>query len=604
MATNKEKRSGAHVDRSAEQAREERRTRLAAEKRRQEAQRTQQREAEEAMRARKARIARKKRGRLLRQLKIAAIVLAILAAVVIGVMVYTAIRVSESDTNFPNVTLKGIEVGGLTRAETLEKLNAAGWDADAAEPMRVTLPMGVGLELDRRRAGVALTAEKAADVAYRFGHTQDAYQNLLCYLGSFFHPTDAALETPLLDEGYVRAAVEKAAAAFDGQVAGSSEAVVDLDNAEIRSVKGAGELSLNINAIVDGLSRALLNGERSFDYQQIDGTPTMPDYDALFAELNTEPQDAVFKDDGSFEVIDEVVGCSFDVAAAKAAWEAAGLMQEVKIPLVITEPEITGDELRALLFRDVLGYQTTVYASSGQNRCNNIELAASKIDGYVLMPGEVFSYNEAVGQRTREAGFLEAGAYASGQVVQEVGGGICQLSSTLYCAMMFANLETVSRQSHQFRVDYLPIAYDATVSWPNPDFKFRNNREYPIRICAYTNENKQLTVEIQGTDVDGSYVELTNESWIVYDTTYTDVQVGWGARATRHVYDANGNEIATIKEPYSSYNKHPEDIAWPPEYYSAQQAGATDQSADVTDTSGAIFPGVEASGSNAEIIFG
>ncbi len=570
MATNKEKHSGAHVDRSAERAREERRALLAAEKRREEAQRAQQREAEEALRARRARIKRKKRRRLLKRLRITAIVLAILLTVVIGVMVYTAIRISESDTNLPNVTLKGIDVGGLTRAETLDKLNAAGWDEDAAEPMRVSLPLGVSFLLDRRAAGAALTADAASAAAYRFGHSQDAYQNLLLYLGSFFNPTDVAQETPLLDEGYIRAETGKAVTAFNERVSGSPEAEVDLEDAVIRSVKGAGELSLNTDAIVDGLCRALLNDERSFRYEQIDGAPTMPDYDALFAELNVEPQNAAFKDDGSFEVIDEVVGCSFDTAAAKAAWEAAGLMQTVEIPLVITEPEVTGDELRALLFRDVLGYQTTVYASSGQNRCNNIELAASKIDGYVLMPGEVFSYNEVVGQRTREAGFLEAGAYASGQVVQEVGGGICQVSSTLYCAMMFANLETVSRQSHQFRVDYLPIAYDATVSWPNPDFKFRNNREYPIRICAYTNADKQLTVEIQGTDVDGSYVELTNETWIVYDSVYTNVQTGWGAQATRHVYDANGNQIATIKEPYSSYNKHPEDIAWPPEYYGTQ----------------------------------
>ena len=567
--------------RDAGQAREEKRARLAAEKRRTEAQSASRQEAREAEQARKARLARKKRKRFFKRLKIFLIALAVCAVLAVGGAVFLAIHVSEGDTVFPNVALNGIEVGGLTKAETLEKLNAAGWDADAAEPMTVTLPMGVSYTLDRRTAGAALTAETAAAAAYRFGHSQDAWQNLLYFVDSLFHQTDVALEYPLLDESYVRAETEKAVEKFQALVAGSPEPEVDLENARIRTVKGAGELSLNTEAIVNGLCRALLDDERQFEYLQIDGEPSMPDFDKLYSELNVEPRSAHFKDDGSFEVVDEVVGCSFDAAAAKAAWQQAELMEEVIVPLVITEPSVTAEELRELLFRDVLGYQTTVFASSGENRINNIKLAASKINGVVLMPGEVFSYNETLGQRTKEAGFLEAGAYASGEVVQEVGGGICQVSSTLYCATLFANLETVSRTNHYFRVDYLPIAYDATVSWPTPDFKFRNNREYPIKIVAYTTDEKDLTVEIHGTDVDGSYVELTNSSYVVYDTTYTSVIVGWGAKATRHVYDADGNLIATIDEPYGIYNKHADDIEWPPEYYAANEIGGTEQTAEV-----------------------
>ena len=595
MANRQERPGGAHVNRAAEQAREEKRARLAAEKRKAEILRAREEERREAERQQKARTARRKRKKAMKKLKIVLAVLLVLALLVIGGLIYLAIHVSESDTNFPNVYLNGIDVGGLTQAETLEKLNAAGWDEDAAEPMVVTLPMGTSFELDRRTAGAALTAETAAAAAYRFGHSQDAYENLLNYVGSLTNQTDVALDYPILDEDYVRQETKKALAAFNEKVSGSPEPEVDLENAVIRSVKGAGELSLNEDAIVNGLVRALLDGQRSFTYEQIDGTPTMPDYDSLYTQLNVEPRDAYFADDGSFTVIDDVVGCTFDVAAAKNTWQQAGLMDTVEIPLTITEPAVTGESLRGLLFRDVLGYQTTVFASSGENRINNIKLAASKLDGLVLMPGEVFSYNETIGQRTKEAGFLEAGAYADGEVVQEVGGGICQVSSTLYCATMFANLETVSRTNHYFRVDYLPIAYDATVSWPSPDFKFRNNRDYPIRIIAYTTNDTDLTVEIHGTNVDGSYVELTNATYVVYDSTYTNVQTGWGAQATRHVYDANGNLIATINEPYGIYNKHAEDINWPPEYYS----GGT---ASVTDNSGTVFPGMETG--DASIIYG
>ena len=560
-------------DRNA--AREEQRARLAAQKRKEAAERAAEQEEREAERAWRARVRRKKRKLLMKRLRTVAIVLLILVLLTVGGLVYLGLRVSESDTNLPNVVLNGIEVGGLTESETLAALNAAGWDEDAAVPMTVTLPFDVTYTLDRRTAGVALTADTAAAAAYRYGHSKDVYENLMRYLSSFFNTTDVALEYPLLDEAYVRAETEKAVAEFNEKVAGSSAPEVDLENAVIRCVKGAGELHVNTDAIVQGVSRALLNDERSYTYEGIEGTLTMPDYDALYTELNVEPKDAYFKDDGSFEVVDDIVGCTFDVAAAKDTWMQAGLMETVEIPLTITEPAVTGESLRSLLFRDMLGYQTTVFASSGENRINNIKLAVSKINGVVLMPGETFSYNETLGQRTKEAGFLEAGAYSSGQVVQEIGGGICQVSSTLYCATLFANLETVSRTAHYFRVDYLPIAYDATVSWPNPDFKFRNNRDYPIKIVAYTTNDSDLTVEIWGTDVDGSYVELTNETWVVTDPTYTGVITGWLARATRHVYDANGNEIATILEPYGNYNKHPEDIQWPAEYYAAQSGDAT-----------------------------
>ena len=107
-----------------------------------------------------------------------------------------------------------------------------------------------------------------------------------------------------------------------------------------------------------------------------------------------------------------------------------------------------------------------------------------------LMPGETFSYNQTVGQRTLKAGFKEAGAYANGQVVSSVGGGICQVSSTLYNAVLRANLDIVDRSNHMFAVGYVPIGTDATVSWGAPDFKFKNSRTYPIKIVASTSGRK------------------------------------------------------------------------------------------------------------------
>ena len=262
--------------------------------------------------------------------------------------------------------------------------------------------------------------------------------------------------------------------------------------------------------------------------------------------------------------MEEVVGCTFDVEEAKKLWEKGKPGEMVSVPITVLEPEVTAESLRSVLFRDCLGAQTTYFGGSTEARVNNINLAVSRINDVVLMPGEIFSYNQTVGQRTTEAGFQEAGAYLNGEVVQEIGGGICQVSSTLYCATLYAQLGLVSRDSHYFRVTYLDWGMDATVSWPEPDFKFKNTRDYPIKIVAYCDNNERaLTVEIWGTDVDGTYVEITYERYSVSDSTYTGVVIGWNVYSWANVYDADGNYLRTYELPASTYFKHDYEIEWP-----------------------------------------
>ena len=140
-------------------------------------------------------------------------------------------------------------------------------------------------------------------------------------------------------------------------------------------------------------------------------------------------------------------------------------------------------------------------------RKNNVKLSGDKCNGVILLPGEEFSYNNVVGKRTKENGFGEAAAYLNGETVQEVGGGICQTSSTLYNAVLYANLKITERTNHTFVSGYVPIGRDATVSWGGPDFKFKNDQAYPIKIIA-SYENSRLTTKILGTNVNNVLVEL------------------------------------------------------------------------------------------------
>lgn len=216
-------------------------------------------------------------------------------------------------------------------------------------------------------------------------------------------------------------------------------------------------------------------------------------------------------------------GLDFAISIDEAKAMINEKSNQYTIPLKIIYPKVTTDDIGPEAFPDVLASYTTSYATSNSNRSNNIALAASKLDGTVIMPGETFSYNSTIGQRTVSAGFKEAGAYSNGQVVTEVGGGICQVSSTLYNAVLRVNLQIVSRKNHNFQVGYVPIGTDATVSWQQPDFQFKNNRNYAIRIKA-TTSNKKVTIQIYGLKQDDDYdVEIQSErtGTISYNTTYT-----------------------------------------------------------------------------------
>ena len=124
------------------------------------------------------------------------------------------------------------------------------------------------------------------------------------------------------------------------------------------------------------------------------------------------------------------------------------------------------------------------------------------------MPGDVFSFNGTVGERTTARGYKSAGAYVAGETVDQVGGGICQVSSTLYNTVLLSNLEIVERRSHQMTVSYVPMGRDATVNWGTTDFRFKNNTEYPVRIDGIIN-GRNVTLTIVGTEtVENRKVEI------------------------------------------------------------------------------------------------
>lgn len=456
-----------------------------------------------------------------RAFKTVMLVIFVLLIVIVGAGVFGAIKVSELDTIYPGVTIDGREVGELTREETVKLLNDNGWEKKISTPLTVSSLDGYSFELMPKTAGTGISAEQLAEEAFACGREGNIVENLVSYVTAWMHlaKNEVVSTGHTADRNYVSSCVDDALAELD-ELVNTTELSVDKENGQLCMKKGSGQIGFDRNDFIETVAAALENGESELSYVKLASDLECPDFQKIYDELPHETKDAYFSDDGKFTITEEIVSYDFDVQEAKGIWNAAAPAEDIVIPIKVTVPEVTGDSLRATLFRDLLGTCTSYYPNSNDNRRSNLRLATSKIDGYIMYPGDVFSYNTIVGARTEEGGFLPAAAYVNGEEKEEIGGGACQVSSTLYSATLFAFLETVERENHYFAVTYLPLGTDATVTIPTDggraiDFKFKNSRNYPIKLVGRTNnEDSSITFEIWGTLEENDYMPIE------FDNTY------------------------------------------------------------------------------------
>ena len=247
--------------------------------------------------------------------------------------------------------------------------------------------------------------------------------------------------------------------------------------------------------------------------------PENIDIDKIYNEIHREPQDAYVTKD-PFEIHPHIEGIDFEISIEEVKKIIEEPKEQYKIPLKIISPKITNDDLGDEAFPQRLSTYSTKFSTANVNRSTNIRISADKVNGVVLMPGEEFSYNNTIGPTTPQNGYKPGAAYIGGKVVTDYGGGVCQTSSTIYNAVLYANLEVTSRISHYFASDYVPVGRDATVYSPSLDFKFKNNRNYPIKIKAVVNGGT-IQVDIFGVKEESDY-DVEIESYI---TSYIPAKV-------------------------------------------------------------------------------
>ncbi len=236
-------------------------------------------------------------------------------------------------------------------------------------------------------------------------------------------------------------------------------------------------------------------------------------------DLNQEAVDCgLVREDGAFHITDGAQGIEVNTADSARlisayvsdGWD--GGSAQIELAAEIVDPRGTREELSKI--QDVLGTYNTNYSDSGASRCTNIAVAAGKINGTVLYPGDEFSVADAIGPLNASNGYELAGAYENGQTVQSYGGGVCQVSSTLYNAVILAELEVTERSNHSMIVTYVSPSMDAAIAGDYKDLCFVNNRDVPIYLEGYTS-GKNVYFTIYGEETRPSNRVVTYESEVV-----------------------------------------------------------------------------------------
>ncbi len=247
-------------------------------------------------------------------------------------------------------------------------------------------------------------------------------------------------------------------------------------------------------------------------------TPRMKfNVDDLHQQIVREPFDAFYRlENSALTLIPHIVGRHIDKSRLAEILSELDKSESVEhiLPVIYTEPSITSDLATALLFKDELASAGTRFSTetqNGKNRKYNMGLAVEKFNNMILVPGQEFSFNEIIGPRSVETGFKIAQIYSAGKIVDGVGGGICQVSSTMYTAVLKADLQVNERQNHSFTVSYVPLGQDATAFYGGTDFRFVNSSKWPIKLTASVSGNR-ISFSITGTkDTPGKTVVISSK---------------------------------------------------------------------------------------------
>lgn len=407
-----------------------------------------------------------------------------------------------SQTIAPGVTVSGLPLGGMGRKEAA--LAVQGAFDPATHPLILSLPGGE-ISLYREDTGLSLDSRTLLSDALALGRGEAQVRELS--LAPYLRLNDAALRSRLEEIARQLAQTRQDTTyTLEGAIPDLREDRMDSGTAlpTLAVTLGIPSYAMDVDGAAELVWESLAQGRYTVDLSPALTAQAAPEADAgaILKEIALEPVDAKI-DPVSKAAIPGTYGLGCDEKELDRLLKAADPGETVRVPLEAIAPAVMGQEV---YFQDTLGFCQTPH-STNEKRNANLKLACAALNGVVLQPGETLSYNATLGQRTEEAGYQKAPAYSGTRLIDSLGGGICQVSSTLYLASLYAELETVERVSHGYPAAYMPVGLDATVNWESPDLKIRNATDYPIKLVAEVDDGF-VYIWIMGTETRDYYVRM------------------------------------------------------------------------------------------------
>lgn len=499
-----------------------------------------------------------------------AVFLGVISAAVLALAVCVAI-INPSDKIAMGVFVDGTSLGGMS----VEEAEAALFSDESEEDREIFIYTNGGRGITVYGADISLCRDgkATAEAAFFVGRSGNIVKDTMTLISLRFKARDIGYIY-----SYDKEKLSQLIYDFGVDINGEQKNyALEYTDSEVNVKSGTGGQSKDVSGVVAAFEYGIRHGSfKIFIQLKVDVSP-VANLRSLYDEIYLAPRDAFYEiSGGSVVITPEIVGRQIDMIEAAAQIDALRRGETVTLKLVWLQPEVTLDVLNEKLFNHVLAQYTTAYSVGDRNRSANVALTARKLDGVVLAPGEIFSFNDVVGPRTGAAGFKSAPVFENGETVQGMGGGVCQVSSTLYSAVLYADLEITSRKNHSMTVAYVPKGQDATVSYGTIDFKFKNNTEYPIKISASASGGK-VTVAIHGTMPEAEKtVKIVHNVVSTKEPEVKEIRDAALAVGTKKVLSAgktgytvvtsrivleNGKEIKNEKIGTSTYKMVPAEVA-------------------------------------------
>lgn len=500
-----------------------------------------------------------------------AIISIIIISIIVGVFIIFstifAIINIKNDNIVNGVKIQGIDVSGLSRDEAKSKIEQIYNDKKQKEIVleykeynQVITP-----ELVEVNYNIEKSVEKALSIGKDSNIITNNYNILFAMMGKKNIDINVTLNEELTNK------------AIQDIQTNLPEAVIEpsyyIENDNLIITKGKQGIQVEQEKLIAKLKENFIKtneDQAHIELPVIDKEPSEINIEKIYEEVHKEVKDAYFTKD-PFTIHPEVEGIDFNLEEAKKILEEDKEKYEIK--LTITKPKVTTSQIGTEAFPNLLATYSTRYDGGDVSRTTNLRIACQKINDKVILPGETFSYNKALGERTAAAGYKNAKVYENGRVVDGIGGGICQISSTLYNSVLKSNLEIVERRNHMFVTSYTPAGTDATVVYGAIDFKFKNTRKNAIKIKASCS-NGIATVSIYGIKEETEYnitLDTKTISTIPYTTKYENdstlvsgkekvIQNGANGRVTETyiIKSLNGKVVSTkllSRDTYSAMQK-------------------------------------------------